>query len=64
MYKMSKKSLAGRVVVSPLFLLVLVVGAELNKAEDWSYSVRRLRIKMTDFVDEKFPLANVRNANI
>ena len=26
MYKMSKKSLAGRVVVSPLFLLVLVVG--------------------------------------
>lgn len=64
MYKMSKKSLAGRVVVSPLFLLVLVVGVELNKAEDWSYSVRRLRIKMTDFVDEKFPLANGRKANI
>ena len=31
MYKMSKKSLAGRVVVSPLFLLVLVVGAELTR---------------------------------
>lgn len=25
MYKMSKKSLAGRIVMSPLFLLVLVV---------------------------------------
>lgn len=58
MYKMSKKSLAGRIILSPLFLIVLVVEAVLNKADDWSYSVRRLRIKMTDFVDEKFPLAN------
>lgn len=64
MYKMSKKSLAGRVILSPLFLLVLVVEATFNKAEDWSYSVRRLRIKMTDFVDEKFPLANNKKTKI
>lgn len=64
MYKMSKKSLAGRIILSPLFLLVLVVEAALNKADDWSYSVRRLRIKMTDFVDEKFPLANNKKTKI
>lgn len=58
MYRMSKKSLAGRIILSPLFLLVLVVETVLNKADDWSYSVRRLRIKMTDFVDEKFPLSS------
>ena len=58
MYKMSKRSLAGRIIVAPLFLLVLIVEEALNKADDWSYSVRQLRIKMTDFVDEKFPLAN------
>lgn len=64
MYKMSKKSLAGRIILSPLFLLFLVMEAALNKAEDWSYSIRRLRIKMTDFVDEKFPLANNRKTKI
>lgn len=64
MYKMSKKSLAGRIILSPLFLLVLVVEAVLNKAEDLSYSVRRFRIKMTDFVDEKFPLANNKKTKI
>lgn len=61
---MSKKSLAGRIILSPLFLLFLVMEAALNKAEDWSYSIRRLRIKMTDFVDEKFPLANNRKTKI
>lgn len=64
MYKMSKKSLAGRIILSPLFLLILVVETVLNKAEDYSYSVRRLRIKMTDFVDEKFPLANNKKTKI
>nr|DAE47774.1 MAG TPA: hypothetical protein [Caudoviricetes sp.] len=64
MYKMSKRSLAGRVIVSPLFLLVLLVEAVLNKTEDWGYSVRRLRIKVTDFVDEKFPLANGKKTKI
>ena len=64
MYRMSKKSLAGRIILSPLFLLVLVVEAVLNKAEDWSYSVRRLRIKMTDFVDDKLPLANNKKTKI
>lgn len=58
MYKMSKKSLAGRIILSPLFLLILVMEAILNKADDLSYSVRRLKIKMTYFVDEKFPLAS------
>ena len=64
MYKMSKKSLAGRIILSPLFLLVLVVETALNKADDWSYSVRSLRIKMTDFIDEKFPLANNKKTKI
>lgn len=64
MHRMSKKSLAGRIILSPLFFLVLVVETVLNKAEDWSYSVRRLRIKMTDFVDEKFPLANNKKTKI
>ena len=64
MYRMSKKSLAGRIILSPLFLLVLIVEAALNKADDWSYSVRRLRIKMTDFVDDKFPLANNKKTKI
>lgn len=64
MYKMSKKSLAGRIILSPLFLLFLVMEAALNKAEDWNYHVRRIRIKMTDFVDKKFPLANNKKSNI
>lgn len=64
MYRMSKKSLAGRIIVCPIFFLVLVVEVILNKADDWSYSVRRLRIKMTDFVDEKFPLQNNKKTKI
>ena len=64
MYRMSKKSLAGRIIVLPIFFLVLAMEVILNKADDWSYSVRRLRIKMTDFVDEKFPLANNRKTKI
>ena len=64
MYKMSKKSLAGRITLSPLFLLILVMEATLNKADDLSHSVRRLRIKMTDFVDDKFPLANNKKTKI
>lgn len=64
MYKMSKKSLAGRIMLVPLFFIVLVIEAILNKADDWSYHVRRIRIKMTDFVDKKFPLENDKKTNI
>lgn len=64
MYKMSKKSLAVRIMLVPLFFIVLVIEAILNKADDWSYHVRRIRIKMTDFVDKKFPLENDRKTNI
>ena len=64
MYKMSKKSLAGRIMLVPLFFIVLVIEAILNKADDWNYHVRRIRIKMTDFVDKKFPLENDRKTNI
>ena len=64
MYKMSKKSLTGRIILLPIFFLVLAMEVILNKADDWSHSVRRLRIKMTDFVDEKFPLANNRKTKI
>lgn len=64
MYRMSKKSLAGRIVMAPLFFIVLVIEVTLNKADDWSRHVRRFRIKMTDFVDKKFPLANNKKTNI
>ena len=64
MYRMSKKSLAGRVVMAPLFFIVLVIEVTLNKADDWGHYVRRLRIKMTDFVDKKFPLAKNKKTKI
>ncbi len=56
MYKMSKKSLTGRIIVLPVFIIILVVESILNKADDWSYSMRRLRIRMTEWIDKKFPL--------
>lgn len=58
MYKMSKRSLIGRVLMIPVFLPVLVIECILNKADDWSYSVRRLRMRMEKFANDKFPLAN------
>lgn len=64
MYRMSKKSLAGRIILAPLFFIFLVIESTLNKADDWSYHVRSIRIKMTDFVDKKFPLANNKKSNI
>lgn len=56
MHKMSKKSLTGRIIVLPVFIIILVVESILNKADDWSYSMRRLRIRMTEWIDKKFPL--------
>ena len=56
MYKMSKKSLTGRIIVLPVFIIILVVESILNKADDWSYSMRRLRIRMTEWIDKIFPL--------
>lgn len=56
MYKMSKKSLTGRIIVLPAFIIILAVELILSKADDWSYSIRRLRIRMTEWVDKKFPL--------
>ncbi|QWX10281.1 hypothetical protein PRB90_gp12 [Klebsiella phage BUCT610] len=64
MYRMSKKSLTGRIIVAPLFFIVLVVEATLNKADDWNYYVRRIRIKMTDFVDKKFPSGNNKKTSL
>ena len=55
-HKMSKKSLMGRIIVLPVFIIILLVELILNKADDWSYSIRRLRIRMTDWIDKKFPL--------
>lgn len=55
-HKMSKKSRMGRIIVLPVFIIILVVELILNKADDWSYSIRRLRIRMTDWIDKKFPL--------
>ena len=56
MYKMSKKSLTGRIIVLPVFIIVLAAELILNKADDWNYSVRRFRIRMTVWVDKNFPL--------
>lgn len=56
MYKMSGKSLTGRIIVLPAFIVILAVESILNKADDWNYSVRRLRVRMTEWVDKKFPL--------
>ncbi|WPJ52991.1 hypothetical protein [Klebsiella phage vB_KpnM_KpVB3] len=56
MYKMSKKSLTGRIIVLPVFIIILVVESILDKADDWNYSVRRLRIRMVEWIDKKFPL--------
>ncbi|UPU16116.1 restriction-modification system S subunit [Escherichia phage ZCEC13] len=55
-HKMSKKSLTGRIIVLPVFIIILVVESILNKADDWSYSVKRLRIRMNEWIDKKFPL--------
>ncbi|QZB87207.1 hypothetical protein seszw100S_69 [Salmonella phage seszw] len=46
MYKMSKKSLIGRIALLPVFLPVIALELILNKADDWSFSVRRLRRRM------------------
>lgn len=54
-HKMSKKSLTGRIIILPVFIIILVVESILNKADDWSYSVRRLKIRMTEWTDKKFP---------
>lgn len=64
MHRMSKKSLVGRIILVPPLFIVLVIEAILNKADDWSYHVRRIRIKMTDFVDKKFPFENDKKTNI
>ncbi|WPJ52270.1 hypothetical protein RCIP0047_00073 [Klebsiella phage RCIP0047] len=56
MYKMSKKSKIGRIIVLPAFIIILAAESILNKADNWNYSVRRLRVRMTEWVDKKFPL--------
>lgn len=64
MYKMSKKSLIGRIALLPVFLPVIALELLLNKADDWSFSIRRLRRRMEQFADDKFPLANDKKTNI
>lgn len=64
MYKMSKRSLIGRILMIPAFLPVVVIEFILNKADDWGCSVRRLRMQMEKFADDKFPLANNKKTNI
>lgn len=55
-HKMSKKGLIGRIIVLPVFIIILVVELILNKADDWSYSMRRFRIRMNEWIDKNFPL--------
>lgn len=64
MYKMSKKSLIGRIALLPVFLPVIALELILNKADDWSFSIRRLRRRMEKFADDKFPLENDKKTNI
>jgi len=61
MYKMTKKSLAGRLLFLPVFVPVILLEALLNKADDWSYAVTRVRRKMEAWVDKKFPLGVAQN---
>lgn len=56
MHKMTKKSLAGRLLFLPVFVPVLLLEAFLNKADDWCYPVARVRRKMEAWVNRKFPL--------
>lgn len=56
MYKMSKRSIIGRLAILPAFIPVVLMEALLNKAEDWSFSVRKLRRSMERWCDNKFPL--------
>ena len=64
MYKMSKKSFIGRVVMIPFFLPVVMIEAILNKCDDWASSVHRLRIRMERFADRKFPLSGCKKTNV
>lgn len=64
MYKMSKKSLIVRIALLPVFLPVIALELILNKADDWSFSIRILRRRMEKFADDKFPLANDKKTNI
>lgn len=56
MYPMSKKSLIGRIFMLPFILPVILVEAFLSKCDDWYYPIRRLRMRMEDFANNKFPL--------
>ena len=56
MYKMSNRSLVGRLFMVPLFLIVLVSEIVTGKADDWHYSIRKLRMRMEDFANKRFPL--------
>ena len=64
MHKMSKKSLIGRIALLPVFLPVIALELILNKADDWSFSIRRTRRRMEKFADDKLPLANDKKTNI
>lgn len=56
MYKMSKRSMAGRLCMLPLFLIVLVSEIVTGKADDWHYSIRKLRMRMENFANKRFPI--------
>lgn len=56
MYKMSKRSLAGRLSMVPLFLIVLIAEIVTGKADDWHCSIRKFRMRMEDFANKKFPI--------
>ena len=64
MYKMSKKSLFGRIMMLPIFDPVVVIEFVLDKCFDWSRSVHKLRIRLQIFADDKFPLDCQKKTNL
>lgn len=64
MYKMSKKSLFGRIMMLPIFAPVVAIELVLDKCFDWSRSVHKLRIRLKIFADDKFPLDRQKKTNL
>ena len=56
MYKMSKRSLFGRIIILPIYAPVVVIEFVFGKCSDWSVSAHKLRIRLQIFADDKFPL--------
>lgn len=68
MHSMSKKSLAGRVIILPLYIAVLMLGLvfyKTGKSFCWLANFTdKARRKIDLLVDKRFPLANGKKTNL